>query len=337
MSLKSAKAWLVTDGKAGDEQQCIGIAEALGLAYEKIHVKPRRFYSLLMPYGPIDPKDTPENIQSIIAPPFPDIAIASGRRAVAYLKKIKTASKGRCFTVFLKNPRTGCKAADFIWAPEHDNLKSDNVLTTLTSPHAITTSGLEKAAENRQFDQIQAPRVTLLLGGNSSCYNFTKKDCLNLADILSHIAETGAGLMVSSSRRTPKLLEKTIKETVKNANGFFWDGKGQNPLIEMLAVADHIIVTADSANMVGEAVFTGKPVHIFYPSKKLKIFNFLNFKPSKIEYFLNRLDKLGVIRTLEKKLVSWGYKPLNATPLIAAEIEKRYRAFRNKISGENTQ
>jgi hypothetical protein len=32
--LARARVWILTDGKAGDENQCIGIAEALGLAYE---------------------------------------------------------------------------------------------------------------------------------------------------------------------------------------------------------------------------------------------------------------------------------------------------------------
>ena len=32
--LARARAWIVTDGKAGDENQCVGIAETLGLAFE---------------------------------------------------------------------------------------------------------------------------------------------------------------------------------------------------------------------------------------------------------------------------------------------------------------
>ena len=327
MPLKSASAWIITDGKAGDEQQCIGVSKELGVIYKKIHVKPHWLYSLLMPYGSIDPKDDPTLSTSSIAPPFPDIAIASGRRAVAYLKKIKNASQGRCFTVFLKNPRARHKIADFIWTPEHDGIKGENILTTLTSPHTITELALQTAAKNSRFTHISSPKIAVLLGGDSSLYQFTDKNCSALTNILSHLAESGAGLMISPSRRTPKLL----RDAIKNINGFLWDGEGKNPLIEMFSAADHIIVTADSVNMVGEAVSTGKPVHVFYPAKRFKL---LKFKPHKIECFLNRLTDLGAIKPLEKTLKSWTYEPINSTPVIAAEIKKRYRDFRSALSGE---
>lgn len=335
MSLQSVKAWLITDGKAGDEQQCVGVLEAMDLAYTKIRVKPRWLYSIFMPYGPIDPKDDPDNPTSIIAQPFPDIAIASGRRAVAYLKKIKTASNGQCFTVFLKNPRTGSNAADFIWTPEHDSLRAYNVLTTLTSPHIITSSALEQAAKSTRFDHIKSPRIAVLLGGDSSLYKFTNNDCRALKGCLTYFAQSGAGLMVSPSRRTPSLLYEFIESTVKKTDSFFWDQTGKNPLIEMLGSADHIIVTADSVNMVGEAVSTGKPVHIFYPSKRFKLLSFMKLKSNKIDYFLNRLTEIGAIKQLEKKLEAWSYEKLNSTPIIAAAIETSYRAFISKTVGDN--
>ena len=48
--------------------------------------------------------------------------------------------------------------------------------------------------------------------------------------------------------------------------GFFWDGSGDNPYVPLLALADFIVVTADSANMVGEAAATGAPILVFEPS-----------------------------------------------------------------------
>ncbi|WP_442881052.1 ELM1/GtrOC1 family putative glycosyltransferase [Bosea sp. (in: a-proteobacteria)] len=117
--------WVLTDGKAGDEVQCLGVAERLGLAPEIRRVSPGRPWSWLMPRGPIDPREGPDRPGSPLRPPFPDIAIASGRRAVAYLRALKKASNGRSFTVFLKDPRTGATAADLIWVPQHDRLDPD--------------------------------------------------------------------------------------------------------------------------------------------------------------------------------------------------------------------
>jgi uncharacterized protein len=80
-AVAGASCWVLTDGKAGDEAQCLGVAERLGLMAEPRHVKPRPPWVWLMPRGPIDPAEAPDRPGSPIAPPFPDICIASGRRA----------------------------------------------------------------------------------------------------------------------------------------------------------------------------------------------------------------------------------------------------------------
>src|SRR5690349_13533147 len=99
----SLTAWVLTDGKAGDEQQALGVAEALGLTPEIRRVRPRAPFTWLMPWGPIDPRERPAARGSPLAPPFPDLLIASGRRAVPYLRFVKRASGGRTYTVFLKD------------------------------------------------------------------------------------------------------------------------------------------------------------------------------------------------------------------------------------------
>jgi uncharacterized protein len=321
------KIWLITDGKQGDEQQCIGVACALGADYKSIYIKPRAPFTWFMPYGSIDPRDHSKYTNSPIAPPFPDIAIASGRRAVAYLRHIKAASHGKCFTVFLKDPRIGSKAADFIWVPSHDKLRGTNVYTTLTSPHNIQlishqqVISHQQALQDQRIASLSSPRIAVLLGGKSSAYQFTDTDRVNLSQKLAAIAQSGAALMVTASRRTPHALSAAIRTITQSTNGFFWDGAGDNPLTSMLTLADHIIVTADSVNMVGEAVSTGKPVHVFYPTGGSR----------KTHFFLNGLMQLNAIKPLTTPLESWSYSPINSTPLIAAEIKKRYEEFSDKI------
>ena len=43
---------------------------------------------------------------------------------------------------------------------------------------------------------------------------------------------------------------------------WIWDGIGENPYLGMLALAEYIVVTEDSASMVSEAASTGKPVYV---------------------------------------------------------------------------
>ena len=132
-----ASAWALTDGKAGDEAQALGVLERLGLQPELRRVRPRAPFVWLMPWGPIDPREAPGRPGSPIAPPFPDIVFAAGRRTVPYLRRVKRASGGKAFTVFVKDPYTGAGTADVIWIPEHDRLRGENVVVTLTPAHRL--------------------------------------------------------------------------------------------------------------------------------------------------------------------------------------------------------
>src|ERR1700689_193751 len=100
---RSTRCWILTDGKIGDEVQCRGLAEALHVEADLRHVAPRGRVAWAMPFGPIDPRESPRSPGSPLAPPYPDLAIAAGRRAVPYLRALKRLSQGATFTVFLKD------------------------------------------------------------------------------------------------------------------------------------------------------------------------------------------------------------------------------------------
>ncbi len=197
--------WILSDGKAGDEIQCMGVAEALGLPYQIRRVAPRKPFVWAMPWGPIDPREAETRPGSPLAPPYPDIAIASGRRTVPYLRRLKKLSGGRTFTVFLKDPRTGTKTADLIWVGEHDRLRGANVLVTPTAPHRHSAEKLAaaRAQPDPRLAGLPSPRIAVLVGGNSRHHTFTAEDIASFADGLADAARGGGSLMITASRRTP--------------------------------------------------------------------------------------------------------------------------------------
>ena len=320
-TVRGASCWVITDGKAGDEAQCVGVAERLGLAPELRRVCPRAPFVWLMPWGGIDPRDAPASKDSPIAPPFPDIAIASGRRAAAYLRKVKLASGGKTFTVFLKDPKSGTRTADFIWVPEHDRLRGPNVLTTLTSPHKISPERLESARMQAPYGlaAFRSPRLALIIGGDSQHFKFSESDIARFSEQLRTLAGTGVSLIATASRRTPARLSDAVRGIVLENGGFFWDGTGENPYLSLLALADALIVTADSVNMVGEAAMTGKPILLFTPSGRAP----------KITKFLSGLERMGALRPFAGVLEAYTYDPIDATPTIAIELARRYHDFRH--------
>ncbi|MCA0425374.1 MAG: mitochondrial fission ELM1 family protein [Proteobacteria bacterium] len=318
-----ARCWVLSDGKIGDEVQCLGVAEALGLAAEVRRVAPRKPWVWLMPWGGIDPAEAPAKPGSPLAAPYPDIAIASGRRTVSYLRHVKRASGGKTFTVYLKDPRSGAGSADFLWVPQHDRLRGENVLVTLTSPHRLSPERLlaARAAPPYGLDRLPHPRVALVIGGNSHHHRFTDADIADFAGHVRQLAEAGAGLMATASRRTPPSLAGALRTIVTERGGFFWDGTGENPYPAMLALADAVVVTADSVNMVGEALVTGKPVHIVEPSGG----------SAKITKFLSELRAAGLVRPFAGRIEGSTYTPVDATQTIAVALAQRFAAVRAQL------
>jgi uncharacterized protein len=323
--VSGAMCWVLSDGKAGDEAQCLGVTERLGLVTEMRRVKPRAPYVWIMPWGPIDPAEAPDKPDSPIAPPWPDIVIASGRRTVAYLRTIRKQSHGRVMTVYLKDPSTGADTAETIWVPQHDKLRGNNVLATLTSPHRISPDRLAEA-------RLQTPSwlvpgkttVGVILGGDSKHHRFTAQNIQQLLDELTAITASGAHLVVTPSRRTPPALAEAICKLCADTGGFFWDGSGDNPYLAILAHADHLVVTADSVNMLGEAAATGKPIHVFTPTGG----------HTKISSFVSGLVQHGAVRPLSGALETWSYDAIDATPVIAIAVAKAYAVMRRQNSGK---
>lgn len=309
--------WVLTNGMAGFETQAIGVAEALGLTPIVKRVAPRAPYKWLAPRGPAQP-------QPDISPPWPDILIASGRQSIPYARMIRRESGGRSFTVILQNPRIDPANFDFVWAPDHDLLTGPNVLSTPVSPHRLTRERLEREAERiaPQVAHLPRPRVAVLIGGTNAVYQLTETVAAKLAEQLARIADEGAGLMVTPSRRTGEKQTAILKEALKNKNAIIWDGSGDNPYFGFLGLADALIVTCDSVNMVGEAAFTGKPVNVIE----------LEGGSPKFRRFLDTMYATGAARRFSGKLENWVYEPLNATEQIAAEIARRYPARQAELA-----
>jgi hypothetical protein len=315
--------WVLTDGKAGDEVQCLGVAQRLGVAPQIRRVAPRKPFAWLMPRGPIDPREAPDRPGSPLAPPFPDIAIASGRRAVAYLRALRKASNGRSFTVFLKDPRTGSGAADLIWVPEHDRLRGDNVLVTVTSPHGLSPARLEQAGATPHpaIAALPLPRAAVLVGGDSRHHRFRAEDIARFAGLLDQLAASGVALMGSRSRRTSPELDAAVAAVFARHGGWWWDGAGENPYVALLAHADAVVTTADSTNMIGEATATGAPILVFEP----------HGGHGKLAKFLEALKRQGAVHHFEGRLEGGRYEPLDSTAEIAEAVRQgwlRHRAER---------
>jgi mitochondrial fission protein ELM1 len=93
----------------------------------------------------------------------------------------------------------------------------------------------------------------------------------------------------------------------------FWDGRGDNPYLGYLGLADALIVTVDSVTMISEAAATGKPVHVAE----------LEGGSAKFRRFHAGMREGGITRPFAGRIEDWSYPPLDETGRVAAEVKRR--------------
>jgi hypothetical protein len=327
-ALAGRSAWLITDGKPGMDVQVAGVALALDMTVETKYVAPRLPWSLLAPWGPPDPQDRIGHAGSRFGPPWPEVALATGRQSIPYIRAIRRHAGPATFTVVIQNPRTGPRTADLIAVPEHDSLSGGNVFVTLAAPHGFRPDRLAalRACPPPDIAALPFPRVAVMLGGPNAVYRFGAASLGRLGNALASLKRRGASFLITPSRRTPPALLAAVAQATESAPRLLWDGTGANPYATFLAHADLLIVTADSVNMTGEACATGRPVYVFEPDGG----------SPKFARFHDALRRYGAVRPLPAvfdRLENWDYAPLDSATLIAGEIERRWLERRRAGGG----
>ena len=281
------RVWVLMDERPGNRTQSLGVAQKLPYEFEEKHLEFTALGGLPNRLMGSSHYRLRRKSRAVLQPPWPDIAIAAGRRCAPILRYIKRKNPN-CFTVYLMNPQSDYKHFDLVAMPEHDKPpKLPNVLPTIGPVHGVTTKHLNNEADKwrSQFDHLAQPRIAVLVGGDSKSAQFVPEDFHDLGEMASNMAhELGEGgqsasLLVTTSPRTnAKALDYLRLSLAVDHELFIWQSRVPNPYHAYLALAQVIIVTGDSMSMCAEACALGKPVYIFTPrggkiSPKLKRFH----------------------------------------------------------------
>lgn len=309
-----ATCWVITEGIAGTENQCVGVAEALAVPHEIKRITLKQPWKTLSPYIGFETHNT---FQPLIQPPYPDLLITSGRKAIAASRFIKKQSQRKTKTLHIQDPRIPSKYFDLVAVPNHDPMRGENVIVTQASPNRITRTQINNAkAAFPSLGKLPSPRIAVLIGGNSKAYHMNEEITQKLAHDLSHI---DASLMVTCSRRTGKQNEMILKKSLDNDHNYFWNGEGNNPYLAFLGWADFIIVTADSASMISESCTTGKPTYMIPLDGGSKRINRLH----------HNLTTQGKLKIFDGTLEHYDYEPLNDAQFVANALKTRFGALLN--------
>lgn len=315
MSEHKKTCWVITGGDIGTENQCLGVAEALGLQPVVKRIKLRFPWLYLSPWIRFGERYSLSAKGDQVAPPWPDILIACGRKSVGIALHVKKTSGGKTFIVQIQNPNISPEHFDLVAVPRHDRMHdAENVLVTTGATHRVTPEKITAAKKTFEsvFSPLPVPRVAVLIGGNSGAYRMTPETTQKLAQQLLSLK---AGLMITVSRRTGPENTRLLREALKGPHIYFWDGTGENPYFALLGFADHIIVTEDSVSMVSEALSTGRPVHIAP----------LKGGTPRFDIFHKAMREQGYTKPFTGQIKLWSYTPLNDTMEVADEIRRRMK------------
>jgi mitochondrial fission protein ELM1 len=301
------------------EAQGIAVAEAVGLPFSLRRVRATGAMRVLP--APLQLLVPPSTLLRFVdaniplAPPWPRLIVSIGRRSVPVALAIKRLSRPRAFALHIQNPKVPARLFDLIAAPLHDAFEGPNVIVTFGAVHSVTGSKIAEEAARfaPRVADLPHPRVIVLLGGDSQAFSFPPESAAALGTKLAGLAkESGAALLVTPSRRTRPDSLAALANAIAGIPRFVWDGTGDNPYFAMLGLADAIVVTEDSVNMVTEAAGTGKPVYV----------QALEGRSARLSRFHRLMRERGATRPFEGRLESWRYPPINDTELVAAAIRR---------------
>lgn len=268
---KTAKptCWVVTDGAVGNEKQCLALTHYLAL-------KPMVFRAgLRWPWRALAPRGlwaanlaVTGHLSDRLAPPWPSVLIGCGRRAALVSRWVRSRSDGYTRTVQILNPRIDPAQFDHVICPRHDGLTGQNVIRTEGALHRVDGETLAGFRESWvALGELPSPRVAVLVGASNRAYRLDGGGLEKLLEAAAAMAGEGS-LLISSSRRTPAALNAHMRQWFGQRRGMLWTGgpDSENPYEGFLAWADRFVVSADSVNMISEALGTGQPVHSSPPT-----------------------------------------------------------------------
>jgi uncharacterized protein len=323
VSVSARAIWCVSDGRAGIERQTLAVANALSelIAIETkvVRLTPRPPQVWLPPtLWPAPLAALPGSEREQLSPPWPDVWIGNGRRSIPYSLRAKAWSGGKTFVVQLQDPRVSAARFDLVVPPRHDHVVGSNIVETLGAPVWFTDTQIEAAkSQFPALADISKPKVLVVLGGPSKRHRFSLARATQIVAQLRVIAEAGAHLLITTSRRTPDDVTALFRTFALSQGASFFANEGQdgpNPYLAWLALSDCAFVTEDSTNMMTDAAFFGLPVHLL-----------------RLEGGDARFDRLhrgfidaGAARWFDGNLENWRYAPVKDAMNVARAIVDRF-------------
>lgn len=260
----AAPIWILLGARHGDNQQLVAIADALRLPYRAIGL---RFNALarLAPPLLLAHSRASWRADAELAPPWPKMVLAAGRKSVPAALWIRRRSAGRTRLVHVNRPWAPLAWFDLVVTTAQYALPARvNVVTHLLPFVPVPAPVPWPSALAERAAALPRPWTAVLLGGASRPCVFDDDAAARLGALVEAEVRAGGGsAWLLESPRTPRSATTLVEHALSvPAHVARW-GDGANPYRPLLVAADRFVVTADSASMLAEALLTGRPVTPF--------------------------------------------------------------------------
>ncbi|MFH2138898.1 MAG: ELM1/GtrOC1 family putative glycosyltransferase [Candidatus Omnitrophota bacterium] len=269
---------------------------------------------------------------------FTDTVICTGASTRAAALLIAKENRAKIIAIMRPAPFNP-KYFDLCIIPAHDQaLSGSSILITKGALNLISQEYVKtKAKELKQKLNIkEGLTLGLLIGGNSKEFEITLDMIKTLiSQVKAFLKESGAQLMVTTSRRTPTDVEELIRKSFENYPQCVFkvlpgDENFDGAVGGILGLCSAVIVSGESISMVSEAATSGAYTIVFRPHQRAQN------KLVKHNVFLENLKSLEVIRVADVDKISDELTLFNSNKIKLKKLNDRQeldRIIKEKILG----
>lgn len=298
------------DGAAGNRRQALALADAWGLPVEELVLQPRAPWRWAAPRVlPGSPVAFGKAFAAALDAP-PPVVVGCGRQAALATRLLRQRGSK---AIQILHPRLPTPHWDAVVLPAHDGVAGGNVLTLDGSLNPIDDAWLARQrAAHPALGESAAPITALLVGGPTDDSDWDRHALDGILELLLRWRQRDGGtLWVIGSRRTPSAMRRQIKQAMGDRAQVWMDERdGPNPYAGVIAWADRLVVTPDSANLISEAAATRAPLWIAVP----------RYNRGRIRHLVAKAIDSGRARALGPESTPWPIEPWRESARIADRL-----------------
>jgi len=262
--------WVLLDEDRDNAERALALARALGWDFES---KRLHYSSASLLHNRLLGASLRGLEQSRCDPlqaPWPDLVIAAGRRSAPIAQWIRDASRGLARLVQIG--REGADYArlfDIAITPSYAHLFPHPNRIEVTAPIRQAPTDRMQAAAQQWRPRLETgakPLLALFVSGGSDQFRFDVEVAHRLGkDVTKRAEQLGASLWIIAASHTGAAQVRALRESAPGAELTVRSSVTveDDPCYAGLALAQTIVVTGDSEDMLAEACSTGKTVLIY--------------------------------------------------------------------------